>query len=235
MRGYLHQHIKDNIFNYEKMRYIDLQCPTTASDGKLPPSELVNLAVEKGLSAVAITDHDTIGGISEALSAAKGKSIEIIPGVEISCDDDGFVDTHILGLFIDYKNKNLNGLLEKAKMYREEQKISIIKKFKKLGFKVSYEEVRGIAKGEIGRPHIAQVILKNNSDRVSSIDEVFDSYLAVGKLAYVERNHKITVREAVDAIHSADGFAFAAHPGVYSNFNPENFIDFFMKNRRDRI
>src|SRR3989338_3970055 len=88
--GYLHRHIKHKIFNSEKMRYIDLQCHTTASDGKLTPSELVNLAVEKGLGAVAITDHDTTAGISEALSAADGKRIEIIPGVEISCDDDGF-------------------------------------------------------------------------------------------------------------------------------------------------
>ena len=235
MRGYSPPHIKNKIFNYKKMRYVDLQCHTTASDGKLTPSELVNLAVEKWLSAIAITDHDTINGISEALSAASGKNIEVIPGVEISCDDEGFVDTHILGLFIDYKNKNLDDLLGKAKLCREEQKISIIKKFKNMGFKISYEEVRSIAKGEIGRPHIANVILKNNSDRVNSIGEIFDRYLAVGKKAYVERKHKIGVREAVNAIHSANGMVFAAHPGVYSNFNPEKFIDFFIENGGDGI
>ena len=89
------------------IKNIDLQTHTTASDGKLNPAELVKLAIQKNLSAIAITDHDTVNGIDEALKAAKGK-IEIIPGVEISCDDPGFIDTHILGLFIKHKSKVLN-------------------------------------------------------------------------------------------------------------------------------
>jgi len=104
---------------------IDLQCHTTASDGQLTPAELVNLAVKKKLKAIAITDHDTINGIDEALKAARGKNIEIVPGVEISCDDKWFIDTHILGLFIDYKNKALNSLLKKSQKYREQQKKEI--------------------------------------------------------------------------------------------------------------
>ena len=105
---------------------IDLQTHTTASDGKLAPTELVKLAIKNKLSAIAITDHDSVNGIDEALKAAKGM-IEIVPGVEISCDDPGYVDTHILGLFINHKNKTLNSLLKKAQAYREQQKNELLR------------------------------------------------------------------------------------------------------------
>lgn len=214
---------------------IDLQTHTTASDGKLMPAELVNLAVNRKLSAIAITDHDSVNGIDEALKAAKGKNIEIIPGVEISCDDEGYVDTHILGLFIDHKNKMLASLLKKAQAYRVQQKKEIIKKFQKLGFNITFDEVKSIAKGEIGRPHIAKVILKNNPDKVNSFGEVFDKYLSVGKKAYVERRDKISVKEAIKSIHAAKGLAFISHPGVYDNFDIDKFIDYFLKNGGDGI
>jgi 3',5'-nucleoside bisphosphate phosphatase len=213
---------------------IDLQCHTTASDGKLTPKELVRLAIKKKLNAIAITDHDSVNGIDEALKAAKGK-IEIVPGVEITCDDKGYVDTHILGLFIDHKNKTLNSLLKKAQKYREEQKKEIIKKFQKLGFEITYDEVKSIAKGELGRPHIAKIILKNNPGKVNSFDEVFNRYLSVGKKAYVKRKNKISIKDAIKAIHAAGGLAFVAHPGVYNNFNISRFIDYFLKNGGDGI
>lgn len=213
-----------------QIKIIDLQTHTTASDGKSTPAELVNLAIKTKLAAIAITDHDSVNGIDEAIKAAKGKNIEIVPGVEISCDDKGYVDTHILGLFIDHKNKTLNSLLKKAQKYREQQKKEIISKFQKLGFKITYEEVRSLAKGEIGRPHIAKVILKNNPRKVNSFGEVFDKYLAVGKKAYVERINKISVKEAIKAIHVANGLVFISHPGVYDNFDIDKFIDYFLKN-----
>lgn len=214
---------------------IDLQCHTTASDGSLTPKELVNLSLKKKLKAIAITDHDTVAGIAEALETAKGKNIEVVPGVEISCDDIGFIDTHLLGLFIDYKNKTLQALLKKAQRYREHQKKDIIKKFKKLGFKISYREVKAIAKGEIARPHIAKVILKNNPGKVNSVEDVFDKYLAIGKKAYIERKNKISIKNAINAIHAAKGLAFIAHPGVYKNFKVEGFIEYFIKNNGDGI
>ncbi len=216
------------------LKNIDLQTHTTASDGKLTPTELVNLAVKKKLSAIAITDHDSVNGIDEALKAAKGR-IEVIAGVEISCDDKGYVDTHILGLFINNKNKTLNSLLKKAQSYREQQKKDIIRKFQKLGFKITYNKVRRLAQGEIGRPHIAKIILKNNPNKISSFDEVFDKYLAVGKLAYIERRNKIRVKEAIKAIHKAGGLVFISHPGVYDNFDVYKFIDYFLKNGGDGI
>ena len=217
------------------IKNIDLQTHTTFSDGRLTPTELVNLAIKNKLSAVAITDHDSVNGVDEALKAAKGKEIEIVSGVEITCDDKGYVDTHILGLLIDHKNKKLNSLLKKAQKYRERQKKDIINKFQKLGFKITYNEVRNLAKGEIGRPHIAKVILKNNPGKVNSFDEVFDKYLAVGKKAYVERRNKISIKDAIKAIHAANGFAFISHPGVYDNFDIDKFIDYFLKNGGDGI
>src|SRR3989344_4923847 len=216
------------------MKNIDLQCHTTASDGKLTPTELVRLAVKNRLSAIAITDHDSVNGVDEAIKAAKEK-IEIIPGVEITCDDSGYVDTHILGLFIDHRHKAMKSLLKKSQKYREQQKKDTIKKFQKLGFKITYSEVRKLAKGEIGRPHIAKIILKNNPDKVSSFDDVFDKYLAVGKLAYVERRNKISVKDAIKAVHAAKGLVFISHPGVYDNFSIDRFIDYFLKNGGDGI
>lgn len=217
------------------MKNIDLQCHTTASDGKLTPTELVKLALKRKLKAIAITDHDSVSGIDEAVNAAKGKGIEIVPGVEISCDDPGFVDTHIIGLLTDHKNKVLLNLLKKAQKCREQQKKDIIKKFQKLGFNISYNEVKEVAKGEIGRPHIARIILKNNPDKVSSIDGIFDKYLAIGKKAYIERKNKISVKEAIKAIHSAKGLAFISHPGVYGDFDISKFIKHFIKNGGDGI
>ncbi|HLC60509.1 MAG TPA: PHP domain-containing protein [Candidatus Nanoarchaeia archaeon] len=217
------------------MKNIDLQCHTTASDGKLSPRKLVELAIKKNLSAIAITDHDSFNGIDEAIIAAKGKNIEIVPGVEISCDDKGYVDTHILGLFINHKNKTLKSLIKKARTCRERQKKEIITKFRKLGFKITFDEVKAIAKGEIGRPHIAKIIIKNNPDKVNSFDEAFDKYLSVGKLAYVERRNKISIKEAIKAVHAANGLVFISHPGVYNNFNIDKFIDYFLKNGGDGI
>src|SRR3989338_8517463 len=217
------------------MKNIDLQCHTTASDGKLSPRKLVELAIKKNLSAIAITDHDSFNGIDEAIIAAKGKNIEIVPGVEISCDDKGYVDTHILGLFINHKNKTLKSLIKKARTCRERQKKEIITKFRKLGFKITFDEVKAIAKGEIGRPHIAKIIIKNNPDKVNSFDEAFDKYLSVGKLAYVERRNKISIKEAIKAVHAAKGLVFISHPGVYNNFNIDKFIDYFLKNGGDGI
>ena len=216
------------------MKNVDLQCHTTASDGKLTPTELVRLAVKNRLSAIAMTDHDSVNGVDEAIKAAKDK-IEIIPGVEITCDDSGYVDTHILGLFIDHRHKAMKSLLKKSQKYREQQKKGTIKKFQKLGFKITYSEVRKLAKGEIGRPHIAKIILKNNPDKVSSFDDVFDKYLAVGKLAYVERRNKISVKDAIKAVHAAKGLVFISHPGVYDNFDIDKFIDYFLKSGGDGI
>ncbi|HLC96386.1 MAG TPA: PHP domain-containing protein [Candidatus Nanoarchaeia archaeon] len=213
---------------------IDLHMHTTASDGLLKPAELVELAVSKKLAAIAITDHDTIDGISEAVSAAGGR-IEIIPGCEISCDDPGFVDIHVLGLFLDIHDQGLRKLLAKAKEERINQKKQMIKKLNSLGLKITFEEVQAIASGEVGRPHLARIVLKNNPEKITSIQQVFDEYLGTGKKAYVERKSKISIKQAVDAIHAAQGLALLCHPGVYMKGMDIKLINYFISAGGDGI
>mgnify|MGYP001605315894 FL=1 len=107
---------------------IDLQNHTVASDGELAAEQLVDLAIEKKLSAIAITDHDSIGSVKRATEYSKGKNIEIVPGVELSCDDPlfNYDKIDVLGLLIDFSNKGLNDLMWHIKNKREENKKSII-------------------------------------------------------------------------------------------------------------
>jgi len=214
---------------------IDLHTHTTASDGDFSPSKLVKYAEKKGLQAIAITDHDTVDGLDEA--KAVRSSVEVISGVEISCDNpkQGFIDFHILGLFIDHKNKDLTDLLNKSKKARIEQKRLIIKKLNELGFKVTFDEARGFAKGEIGRPHIAMALIKNYPGKFKDIGDVFVQVLGNSKPGFVPRKTIITGKEAIDAIHAAGGVAILAHPGVYSDDDALQLIDFFVKEGGDGI
>ena len=216
------------------MSKIDLHTHTTASDGVLRPRELIKLAIKEKLKAIAITDHDSISGIDEGVKAAKDKII-VIPGVELSCDEPPFIDFHILGLDIDYENPNLIQLLKKSKKGRILQKKEMINKLKKLGFKISFKEVSSIAKGEIGRPHIAKILLKNNQDKISSIHEIFDKYLGNGKKAFIRRKIKVSMREAIKTIHLAGGLAYLAHPGVYPDLYAKKLIGMFIKKGGDGI
>jgi len=120
---------------------IDLQNHTLASDGENTPEQLVDLAVEHKLSAIAITDHDSIASLKPAIEYSKDKDIEIIPGIELSCDDPLFdydkID--VLGLFVDYNNKELNDLIKHINERREGNKKLIIEKIKNLGYEIEYE------------------------------------------------------------------------------------------------
>ena len=126
------------------MKRIDLHVHTSASDGDLKPEELVDLAVRNNLSAIAITDHDTISGVKEAIKYSLDKNIKIIGGVELSCFDENFTsfDIHLLGLFIDLKNEDFNKFLNIQKEARKNQKKAIIEKLNKLGYKISFDELK---------------------------------------------------------------------------------------------
>jgi len=215
------------------MSKIDLHTHTTASDGLLRPRELVKLAIKEKLRIIAITDHDSISGVDEAIKATKG--ITVIPGVELSCDEPPFIDFHMLGLGIDYENRKLISLLKKSKKGRIQQKKDMIKKLQKLGFKINFKQVSSIAKGEIGRPHIAKILLKNNPNKVSSIQEVFDKYLGNGKRAFIKRRLKVSMKEAIKTIHLSGGLAFLAHPGVYPDAYAKKLIDIFIKKGGDGL
>lgn len=214
---------------------IDLHLHTDTSDGKLSPEELVEYAVKKGLTAIAITDHDTVDGIQKAADYAKKYSkqnknkIIIVPGIEISCDEkeSGFKEVHIVGLFVDYKNKELIDFTEKIKEQRNSQKKEIIKKLRGFGFEITFEEVARTVKGVFGRPHIARFLVEKYPEEFSSVKDVFDKYLAVNKPAYADRTDRHSIKEAVELIKKAGGTAILAHPGVFKKKDSLQLIKMF--------
>jgi len=208
---------------------IDLHIHTNKSDGVLSPEEVVDIAIEKGIKAIAITDHDVVDGVSEAIEHAKGKSIDIIPGIEIGCDesDNGFKEIHVIGLFVDYKNKDLIRFTEEIKNQRRNQKREMINKLNKLGYAISFDEVAKSVKGAFGRPHISKMLIKKYPDQFSSIQEVFGKLVGVGKPAYVDRKKIGGMKTAIEIIKKAGGLSFLAHPGVYKKEDSLGLINVF--------
>ena len=207
------------------MGLIDLHIHTTASDGQLSPAEIVATAIDHGLKVIAITDHDTVDGISPALVAARETSgLEVIPGIEISTDTSAG-DIHILGYYIDYLDVELLSVLKRLKASRETRAIGIIAKLADMGMHVSMERVKELsAGGSIGRPHIAQVMLENK--HVSNFREAFDKYIGHNGPAYVHRE-KITPVEAVQLLTHSGALPVLAHP-----VNIEN-LDTILKQLKD--
>ncbi len=197
----------------------DMHMHTTFSDGLNTPSEIVSMAIEKKIDVIAITDHDTIDGISEAMEFAKGKNIKIIPGIEISCVHGG-EEVHILGYFIDYEDKKIINMTRDLKVHRYNRAIEIVEKLNALGVDLDFEEVR--ARGEnksIGRPLIGHILIEKGY--VKDMEEAFSSYLGNDAPAFVEK-FKLKVPDAIDYIHNAGGITVVAHPGDLSR---ENFLE----------
>lgn len=188
--------------------YIDLHTHTTASDGSMTPMELVRHAFEKGLGAVAVTDHDTVNGVEQALDEGNKLGIEVIPGVEISVDFNP--EMHLLGYFFKGNYNSINKTLEQLREKREQRNPRIVSKLNEMGFDINMSEVNRLAAGGIvGRPHIARVLL--DKGYVESIEEAFDKYLSSGKPAYFKKD-KLTPEEGIGAIARAGGVPVLAHP-----------------------
>jgi predicted metal-dependent phosphoesterase TrpH len=189
--------------------YIDLHIHTTASDGSLTPSQVVRYAKEKDLKAIAITDHDTIEGNEEAIIEGRREGIEVIPGVEISVDySPGSM--HMLGYFITTEDTTLKEKLTILQESRADRNPKIVEKLNKLGLALTYDEVVQISGGgQIGRPHIAQALLKKGY--IKSIQEAFDRYLGKGSPAYIDK-FRLGAEEAITTITDAGGIPVLAHP-----------------------
>ena len=158
------------------MSRIDLHLHTTHSDGSFTTSEVLAFAKEAGVTALAITDHDIVDGIPEAIAAGALLGIEVIPGVEIS-SRHAESELHILGYFFDWKDETLNRRMMTLRNSRHLRNPMIVRKLNELGIDLTYEEVRELAGTEsVGRPHIARVLMKKGA--VSSAKEAFDRYLA---------------------------------------------------------
>ncbi len=195
----------------------DLHTHTRASDGTCAPAENVRIAKEAGLAAVAITDHDIVAGIDEAVEAGKEHGIEVIPGVEISSAANG-QDIHVLGYFIPYQSEAFREKLLDLRETRHLRNQMLIAKLNELGIPITLESVYRRKKGEtdknIGRPHIAEELMEMGI--VQSITEAFDKYLGKGAAAYVNPP-RISPQEAIDFIKESGGVAVLAHPGLYDD------------------
>lgn len=210
---------------------IDLHLHTNASDGELSPEQLVDLAIKSKLTAIAVTDHDTISGIKKAIEHAKGKNIEVVPGIEISCYEKelGFEEVHILGLFINPDNDEMIKFTERISQDRKNQKKQIIKNLNKLGFEITFEEIGDPGNFSIGRSHIAKVLVNRYPNEFKKVADVFDKYIGIGKPAYADRDYKVKTKEAIDIIKKAGGIPFLAHPGCYKREDSIELIDYFLK------
>ncbi|MBN1635688.1 MAG: PHP domain-containing protein, partial [Deltaproteobacteria bacterium] len=186
----------------------DLHVHTNASDGDLSPYEVVMLAKTQGLSAVAVTDHDTTSGLSEAMDGASELGMTLIPGVEISAAyDPGTL--HVLGYFSEIPS-GLEKSLSEVQQARARRNPKIIEKLNELGMQITLDDVMQIAgDAQIGRPHIAKALINNGS--VKNFEEAFSRYLAKGKPAYVDKK-KMTWDEAVALIKAHGGVSILAHP-----------------------
>jgi predicted metal-dependent phosphoesterase TrpH len=191
------------------MSRIDLHLHTTHSDGSLSPAEVLQLAHKAGVTALAITDHDIVSGIPEAIAAGAELGIDIIPGVEIS-SRIGDSELHILGYCLRWQDPVLNQRLAALRNSRHSRNPQIIEQLRSLGLDVTYEEVRALAGTDsVGRPHIARLLM--DKKYASSAKDAFDRYLAEGRPAYVARELPVPA-DAIAWIRAAGGVAVLAHP-----------------------
>lgn len=199
------------------MGVADLHLHTTASDGTLTPTQVVEKAKKMGFKAIAITDHDTIDGIIEGIEAGKNMDIEVIPGIEFNTHVFG-KEVHILGYLCDLKDQSFIGLMEYLKKIRRQRVTEIINKLRELGIDITLEEViqGNLETTAIGRPHIAKGLVERGY--VRSLREAFDKYLGMNGSAYVYRN-KLTPHEAVKKIREAKGIPVLAHPFLVGDDN----------------
>lgn len=188
---------------------VDLHTHSTASDGSLSPTEVVRLAKARGLAAIALTDHDTIEGLAEAVAAGHELGLEVIPGVEISARHP-HGSMHILGYFLDWQSPLLAQRLAVLQRARADRNPQIIAKLNALGIPLTLAQVEAVSGGgQVGRPHIARALWE--AGYVGSIQEAFDIYLGNEGKAYVSK-FRFPPAEAIAMIREAGGVAVLAHP-----------------------
>jgi predicted metal-dependent phosphoesterase TrpH len=201
----------------------DLQSHSTHSDGALPPAEVVERAAAAGVELLALSDHDTVSGVSEAISAGERVGIGVVPAVEISAVDDGAPvgrELHILGYGIDHTGPLLTERLAEFLADREQRTMRMAAALRELGFELDEQELQArIAAGHpIGRPHLAEAMLRApanaarlQAEQIDDVGSLIRGYLIEGRPAFRLRETP-TVGEAVQAIHDAGGVAIWAHP-----------------------
>lgn len=189
-------------------KYIDLHTHSLKSDGSMTPAEVVREAKKAGLAAIALSDHDTVDGLEEAIAEGEKIGVEVVPAIEFSVQSK--TETHILGYFIDYNNPKLRQMLKEVVDLRIERNYVTTQRLNELGFDITIEEVRALAPNNfVGRAHFARVLM--DKGYTQSVKEGFEKYMSVGKYAYCEKQ-RLTARDAVELISECGGIAFLAHP-----------------------
>jgi predicted metal-dependent phosphoesterase TrpH len=190
--------------------FVDLHCHSTASDGTLPPREVVRLARDSELAGLALTDHDTVAGVAEAQDEARKLGLTFIPGIEISCSYPPPGTMHILGYGVDPESEVLREMTRRLIGARDERNPKIIAKLNALGVAITMEEMEREAGGQVvGRPHIAAVLARKGY--VSSIKQAFDKYLGQGAPAFFDKE-RLDAKRALELIRQSKGLPVLAHP-----------------------
>ncbi|HEY3095915.1 MAG TPA: PHP domain-containing protein [Acidimicrobiia bacterium] len=191
---------------------IDLHSHSTMSDGTDPPRRVVELAAEAQLSALALTDHDTLDHLPAARAAADGVGVRLVAGCEISCELGNRApgSMHLLVFFVDDASGELQDRLRELQAARNARNVQIVEALNAHGVPITLDAVRAQAgPGSVGRPHIARVLMEEGY--VSSIQEAFDVWLAKGRPAYFERD-RLTPEDAIELTHASSGVCAIAHP-----------------------
>lgn len=199
------------------MNTFDLQIQSTASDGKHTPREIVQMARDGKLGVIALTDHDTIDGIQEALLAGSEFGVRVISGIEISVEEHG---AHILGFGVDHNSPELRSYCEEAKKKRIQGAQKMLENLKNAGFVVEWSDVTQEARGGVvARPHISRAILNRTENKeklggISTVHDFIEKHLGNDSPYYVKRSH-VSAKDAIRLIHGSGGVAAWSHPAIH--------------------
>lgn len=204
------------------MKIVDLHTHTTASDGSYTPTELVKYAKQKGLSAIAITDHDTVAGVEEASMEGEELGIRVISGAELSTRVDD-CDVHMTSLFINCKNKRLIKRLDDMAASRQERNYKMVDKLHEAGFQIDRSDLDALGEGKIlARGHIAQILIARGY--ATELKEALRKYLSKGTPGYVQKE-VLSPEECIQLVHDAGGLIFVAHLHQIDPQDPEHCKD----------
>lgn len=209
------------------MELIDLHVHSNASDGSYTPSEVADLAIAAGISAIALTDHDTIDGIPEIIKYTEDKKLTVVPGIELSCYYNNR-EIHILGFYADYQNEGLIRELKELKAAREERNLKMVMLMQKDGLPVTMEKLlHGNPDSVITRAHFARVLVEEGVCKDK--DAAFKKYIGIGCKYYLPKE-KVSCEKAMSILNRYSKGAFLAHPLLYHlNFNQIEELVIYLK------